>query len=338
MLKKIKNNKKKDNKVFARYKYVKDKADWLYENTLERFDFAVKRRFRDKQDTTHFVFSFSRVLTKEEKEKARQLISDFLFVKFGTEYFLSIAEHNDNNKTHYHILLSRNIETSKMLHLSNKEYMQLVKELNNVMSELMNEHELDVKERYGTSQEMQTQLDAWQYKDYQKALKKFLNKDFNLYDTKSFKAAAKAAAEFAARLLAEKDLNTLREFEQHANISFFVEKAKKRERLYVKIADKKIRVDKLSKAAKDRLINYVKAMSVITQTQQQQEQKEEKEAVNIYDVIRESVEEYKKKQQLKEEKQKEKLKEALEKILEKQKQEKQQQEFENRKRFRGPRM
>lgn len=268
MLKKIRNKKRTGNKVSARYKYVKNKADWIYENTLERFDFAVKRRFIDKQDTTHFVFSFSRILSNEEKKKARQLISDFFFNKFGTEYYLSIAEHNDNQKTHYHILLSRNIETGKMLHLKNAEYMQLVRELNDVMSELMNEHELEIKEKYGTSKEYQMQLEAWQYHDYEKAVRKFLNKDFDVSDTKSFKAIAKASAEFVFKMLEKKDLDTVREFEYATGIKFFVEKARKRERLYVDVLGKKVRVDKLDKQARDRLIDYYKSLSVIEQVRE----------------------------------------------------------------------
>ena len=329
IIKYVRNQQNKSNKVSARYSYIthREKASWIYENTLERFDFAIKKRFKDKQDTTHYVVSFNRKLTEEEKKKARQIISDYFFKKFGTEYFLSIAEHEDKEYTHYHILISRHLETAKMLNsvLKAKEYKQLQRELRQLIENagLLNEREKELNQKYLNSTEYVKQLEAWQYKDYQKALKNFLDKNFNLSDTKSFKAAAKAAAEFAAKLLEKKDLDTLREFEQHTNISFFVEKAKKRERLYVKIADKKIRVDKLSKAAKDRLINYVKAMSVITQTQQQKEQKEEKEAITIYDVIRESVEEFKRKQQLKEKKQKQEEKEDFEM---------------RRNRFRGPGM
>lgn len=340
MLKKIRNKRRTGNKVSSRYKYVKDKADWIYENTLERFDFAVKRRFKDKQDTTHFVFSFSRILGSEEKKKARQLISDFFFSKFGTEYYLSIAEHNDNQKTHYHILLSRNIETSKMLRLSNKEYMKLVRELNDVMSELMNEHELEIKEKYGTSQEYQMQLEAWQYHDYEKAIKRFLNKDFDVSDIKSFKALAKAAAEFVFEMLEKKDLDTVREFEEQTKIKFYLEKAKKRERLYMQIAENKVRVDKLSKKVKDKITSYLKLKNAAANIFENKEAATEKE---VFETLKETVEalkEKKKQEQELKQKQNEDVFSVVREMIEehKKKEKEQEEEFENRKRFRGPGM
>lgn len=337
MLKRIKNKQKTGNKVSGRYKYVASKADWIYENTLERFDFAVKRRFKDKQDTTHFVFSFSRILGSEEKKKARQLISDFFFGKFGTEYYLSIAEHNDNQKTHYHILLSRNIETSKMLRLSNKEYMKLVRDLNDVMSELMNEHELDVKNKYGQSYEMQMQLEAWQHKDYEKAIKRFLNKDFDVSDIKSFKALAKAAAEFVFEMLEKEDLDTVREFEEQTKIKFYLEKAKKRERLYMQIAENKVRVDKLSKKVKDKITSYLKLKNAAANIFENKEAATEKE---VFETLKETVEalkEKKKQEQELKQKQNEDVFSVVREMIEEHRK-KQEEEFENRKRFRGPGM
>lgn len=247
MFKKIRNRKRTGNKVSARYKYVSNKADWIYENTLERFDFAVKRRFGKKQDTTHFVFSFSRLLADKKREKARELISNFFFNRFGTEYYLSVAEHNDNGKTHYHILLSRNLTTGRMLHLTNKEYMQLVKEINNVMSELMNDYEIEVKNKYSTGGEITRQFGYFEYSNY-KEIKQILDRldtkkkvDFilsllpNADSSKdSYKAITRAVSELVSELLNNAEIELLNSFLEQAGVRIFLETTQKgRERIKI---------------------------------------------------------------------------------------------------------
>ena len=244
----IKNTKKEGNKVSARYKYVSSKADWIYENTLERFDFAVKRRFGKKQDTTHYVISFDRELSDQEKEKAREVISNFFFQKFGINHYLSIAEHNDKENTHYHILLSRDIETSKMVNskIKAKEWKELQKELRAEIEKvgILTEREKELNQKYLYSTEHPKTFGQYEYRSYkelQKQLQGKTNKErldflLSLFETdkSSYKAIARATTETIAELLNNAEIELLNSFLEQAGINIFLETTQKgRERIKI---------------------------------------------------------------------------------------------------------
>lgn len=244
----VKNTKKEGNKVSGRYKYVVSKADWIYENTIERFDFMVKRRFGEKQDTTHYVLSSDRLLSEQEKEKAREVISNFFFNKFGAEHFLSIAEHNDNGKTHYHILLSRDIITGKMVNtkIKAKEWKELQKELRAEMEQagILTEKEKIINEKYLSSTEKSRTFGQYEYRSYKELSKQLQRKtsnekiDFLLYlfekSENSYKAITRATSELIAELLNNAEIELLNSFLEQSGINIFLETTQKgRERIKI---------------------------------------------------------------------------------------------------------
>ena len=243
----VKNKKRQKNKVSGRYKYVSSKADWIYENTLERFDFAVKRRFGDKQDTTHYVISFDRELSDEKREKAREIISNFFFQKFGTNQYLSIAEHNDKENTHYHILLSRDIGTGKMINskIKAKEWKELQKELRTEIEQagILTEQEKILNQKYISSAEKSRIFGQYEYRSYKELQKQLQEKtskekiDFllSLFEkSESYKAIARATTELVAELLNNAEIELLNDFLEKGNINIFLETTQKgRERIKI---------------------------------------------------------------------------------------------------------
>lgn len=330
IIKYVKNSKNKNNKVAGRYSYVthREKASWIYENTLERFDFAVKKRFKDKQDTTHYVVAFDRKLTEEEKKKARQVISDFWFRKFGTEYFLSIAEHNDKEYTHYHILLSRHLDTGKMLNtvLKAKQYQQLQKELRAELeqAELLNEREKQLNQKYLNSTEVKRSLTAYQHKLYKELKEKIKNGEYVELTKKNAKSFAKAFAEVLAEFIKNNEEEKADKLLKAYDLELKIESKKNRKRLYLYSKSLRVRIDNLSDDYKQKLIHYVEQKDVfevvketveaLKEKKKQEQELKQKQNEDVFSVLREMIEEHKKKEKEQEE------------------------EFENKKRFRGPRM
>ena len=244
----VKNKKRQKNKVSGRYKYVSSKADWIYENTMVRFDLVVKSRFGDKQDTTHYVVSFDRELSDQEKEKAREIISNFFFQKFGTNHYLSIVEHTDKENTHYHILLSRDIETGKMINtkIKNKEWKELQKKLRAEIEQagILTEREKKINQKYIYSTEKGKTFGQYEYRNYKELSKQLQRKtskekiDFllSLFEKSenSYKAITRATTEVIAELLNNAEIELLNSFLEQSGINIFLEITEKgRERIKI---------------------------------------------------------------------------------------------------------
>ena len=253
----VRNRRRAGNKVSGRYKYITSKSDYVIENTLERFDFAVKRRFGKKQDTTHYVISFERKLNEKEKEKARKIISEFFFEKFS-DYFISIAEHNDNQHTHYHILFSRNLNDAKMLnsHIKRNEFLQLQKKLREKAEQelLLTNKEKAINQKYIKSVEenkVQKQLSAYEYKQYKKLKSLDTEKFVKLVRAKdklnriSKRAILKAYIEKISKALYEKDFELLKKLR-----ALEIAKIKREnDTFYLLSSSYKYKLEKLSKVA-----------------------------------------------------------------------------------------
>jgi len=265
----IKNNKKKKYSVDTRYKYVISKSDWTAENTIMKFNEAVKAYF-DKHDTTHLVLAFDRLLTNEEKKIAREIISTFFFIELN-DFFVSISEHNDNAYTHYHILISRNRMNGKMFNSIYKrtQYIQFQKSLRERIESagLLDLKEKAINQKYFTKvqeRKIKRQLSSFEYKQYQKLRqldnKTFLrflmkvNKNKNLYRKISKKAFLRSYVERLSIALYKKDYELARELRR----LFTVNIVKEDDEFFVEIDNYRYNLEKLSKLA----YTYMQYMNV----------------------------------------------------------------------------